>query len=41
MTPYGGDTLSAITVQALADLGYHVDVTQADDYTLPGASAGE
>ena len=41
MTPYGGDTLSAITVQALADLGYDVDVSQADAYTLPGASAGE
>ena len=26
--------LSAITVQALADLGYGVDVTQADDYAL-------
>ena len=41
MTPNAGSTLSAITVQALADLGYDVDVTQADDYTLPGASAGE
>ena len=41
MTPYGGDTLSAITVQALADLGYDVDVSQADAYTLPGAGAGE
>ena len=39
MTPYDGDTLSAITVQALADLGYDVDVSQADAYTLPGASA--
>ena len=35
MTPYGGGTLSAITVQTLADLGYGVDVTQADDFTLP------
>ncbi len=31
----GGD-LSAITIQSLADLGYVVDVTQADPYTLPG-----
>ena len=30
--------LSAITVQALADLGYSVDVTQADPYTLPSAA---
>ena len=31
--------LSAITIQSLADLGYVVDVTQADPYTLPGAAA--
>ena len=30
--------LSAITIQAMADLGYTVDVTQADAYTLPGTS---
>ena len=30
--------LSAITVQSLADLGYGVDVSQADPYTLPGAA---
>ena len=41
MSPYGGGTLSAITVQSLADLGYGVDVSQADDYTLPDASTGE
>ena len=35
----GGRALSAITVQSLADLGYSVDVTQADPYTLPGAAA--
>ena len=29
------EPLSAITVQALADLGYSVDVTQADAYQLP------
>ena len=33
-----GGTLSAITVQSLADLGYGVDVSQADPYTLPGAA---
>ena len=31
--------LSAITIQSLADLGYVVDVTQADRYTLRDASA--
>ena len=35
MVPGGGRALSAITVQSLADLGYGVDVTQADPYTLP------
>ena len=30
--------LSAITIQAMADLGYTVDVTQADAYTLPASS---
>ena len=41
MEPSGGDgrTLSAITIQSLADLGYSVDVTQADPYTLPRAAA--
>ena len=33
--------LSAITVQSLADLGYGVDVTQADPYTLPIFAAGK
>ena len=32
--------ISAITVQSLADLGYGVDVNQADAYTLPLARAG-
>ena len=27
--------LSAITIQSMADIGYEVDVSQADDYTLP------
>ena len=33
--------VSAITIQALADLGYVVDVSQADPYTLPMARAGK
>ena len=33
------NTLSAIAIQALADLGYVVDVTQAEPYTLPRAAA--
>ena len=32
------DHLSAITIQSLADIGYTVDVEEADAYTLPGAS---
>ena len=38
MLPWGGGALSAITVQSLADLGYGVDVTQADPFTLQGAA---
>ena len=38
MTPTGTGAISAITVQSLADLGYGVDITQADSYTLPTAS---
>ncbi len=30
---------SAVTLQALADLGYTVDLSLADPYTLPGAAA--
>ena len=41
MGPGGGPALSAITVQSLADLGYGVDVTQADAYTLPSVTAGK
>ena len=37
MTPSGTGALSAITVQSLADLGYVVDITQADPFTLPAA----
>ncbi|WP_420632537.1 Ig-like domain-containing protein [Candidatus Palauibacter sp.] len=39
MGPRGGSALSAITVQALADLGYAVDVSRADPYELPAADA--
>ena len=35
----GQGVVSAITIQALADIGYSVDVTQADPYTLPHAAA--
>ena len=31
--------MSAITIQSLADLGYTVDVSQADSYQLPATSA--
>ena len=42
MNPVGIEgVLSAITVQSLADLGYGVDVTQADPYTLPGAASAK
>ena len=34
MTITGGEVLSAITLQSLADLGYSVDLSQADVYTL-------
>ena len=50
MTPFvgGGHALSLITIESLADLGYGVDLTQAESYTLPsgpppgrvGADAG-
>ena len=33
--------LSAITIQSLADLGYTVDVRQADAYTLPSPAAAK
>ena len=41
MTPSIGGAahpLSAITIQSLADIGYRVDVTQADAYVVPDAS---
>ena len=37
MSPSSGLSLSAITIQALADLGYKVDVSKADPYRLPTA----
>ena len=33
--------LSAITIQSLSDLGYSVNVTQADAYTLPSPTAAK
>ena len=41
MSSGGGISLSAITVQSLADLGYDVDVTHADAYALPGTAAAK
>ncbi len=42
MTPRIGEAvshpLSAITIQSMADIGYVVDVTEADAYTLPSTS---
>ena len=43
MTPRLASTgpypMSASTIQSLADIGYRVDVTQADAYTLPSTSS--
>ena len=41
MSPYGESLLTAITLQALADLGHVVDVSKADPYTLPGQVQGD
>ena len=42
MTPIAESALiSAITIQAMADIGYVVDVTQADTYTLPTPSSSK
>lgn len=35
------ETLSAVTIQSLADLGYIVDVSRAEPYTLPGVGAAD
>ena len=45
MTPYQDvgivDPLSAITIQSLADLGYKVDVSIAEQFTLPGTTGAD
>ena len=35
------ETLSAITIRSLADLGYEVDASLAEPYTLPGVGAAD
>ena len=37
--PSSSDPLSKVTIAALADLGYSVDYTQAESYTLPTTSS--
>ena len=37
MVEGGGTVLSAITIQSLADLGYNVDITQAEPFQISGA----
>ena len=42
MTPFltgGNQPLSAVTIEALYDFGYEVNLTEADSYTLTGAGA--
>ena len=45
MTPYQDvgflDGLSAVTIQSLADMGYTVDVTLAEPFTVPGTLAAD
>ena len=41
MVPSNGDALSAITLQALSDLGYSVDLSAADSYVLPSSTAAK
>ena len=36
--PGRGESLSAISIQAMADIGYAIDLSQAEPYTLPPAS---
>ncbi len=38
---WGRGIVSAITVGALGDMGYEVDLSKADPYTLPGTSQGD
>jgi len=35
----GLNPLSRVTAASMADLGYHVDLSQADDFVLPGTAA--
>lgn len=37
--PDAANALSAVTIASLADLGYVVDINQADTFTAPGAAA--
>ncbi len=43
MTPYfdADQRLSAVTVEALADLGYRVDATRADPYEVPSEAVSK
>ena len=41
MVPSNGGALSAITLQALSDLGYSVDLAEADPYVLPSSIAAK
>ena len=41
MGPYGGESLSAITVEALGDLGYGVNVGHADPYRVREIAASK
>ncbi len=41
MAPSNGDALSAITLQALSDLGYSVNLSEADPYVLPSPTAAK
>ena len=41
MVPGRGTRITAITLQALADLGHEVDVSKADTYTLPVHAQGD
>ena len=41
MVPGGGSLVTAITLQALADLGHEVDLSKADPYMLPANAQGD
>ena len=40
LTGYGRTPLSIVTLQAMADMGYRVDLSMADDYRLPHGPNG-